>query len=478
MKHTSQKIILWTFLFFLFFSFMAAVQAKSDLRVTVCIINGKSEVVISSTAGLKVQIDKKVYSISAQEQLTFISSGKKVVWEKKQLLSSSMRITTQGKGFILVNNRPYRGSLTIKNENGNLMVINHVYLDDYIRGTIKKEINPHWPEEAIKAQIITARTYAVKNITRHRDQGYDFCASSHCQVYGGINAEDSITNKLVDSIKDLILTYQNQPAGVCFHSESGGCTDSALNVWGKNVPYLVSVDSPWESDSPHAQWEVEISSSELTLALQKAGFIQGNIIDVQVRPNSGNQRVSEFQIQTTLKKYQIPASKVREALGYERLPSTFFKLIPLTSRNIISRPTPKPKVTPPPTPTISANPGDSEEEPEYREMLDKDWNLDDIIVFLSLREQERQKSQSNQPNKPSLSNPEEDFEEKEILKIHDNSTSTYNTEVIYLLQGRGYGHGVGLSQWGARGMAMEGYSYQEILFHYFPGCEIKRARFK
>jgi len=157
-----------------------------------------------------------------------------------------MLITTQGKGFILVNNRPYRGSLTIKNENGNLMVINHVYLDDYIRGTIKKEINPHWPEEAIKAQIITARTYAVKNIARHQDQGYDFCASSHCQVYGGINAEDSITNKLVDSIKDLILTYQNQPAGVCFHSESGGCTDSALNVWGKNVPYLVSVDSPWE----------------------------------------------------------------------------------------------------------------------------------------------------------------------------------------------------------------------------------------
>ena len=166
------------FLFFLFFFFGEAISAQNDFIVTVCIVNGKSDVILSSTAGLKVQIDKKVYSITAQEQLSIIASKTKVFWEERQIVSSSFRVTTQGKGFILVNNRPYRGSLTLKNIQGHLIVINHLYLDDYIRGTIKMEINPHWPEEAVKAQIVAARTYAVKNLSRHRDQGCDFCASS------------------------------------------------------------------------------------------------------------------------------------------------------------------------------------------------------------------------------------------------------------------------------------------------------------
>ncbi|MDI9594800.1 MAG: SpoIID/LytB domain-containing protein [Atribacterota bacterium] len=478
MMDKKKIVIPLMFLFFLFFFFGEAISAQNDFIVTVCIVNGKSDVILSSTAGLKVQIDKKVYSITAQEQLSIIASKTKVFWEERQIVSSSFRVTTQGKGFILVNNRPYRGSLTLKNIQGHLIVINHLYLDDYIRGTIKMEINPHWPEEAVKAQIVAARTYAVKNLSRHHDQGCDFCASSHCQVYGGVNAEDPITNKLIDSIKGLILTYQNQPAGVCFHSESGGYTDSALNVWGRSVPYLVSVESPWESDSPHAQWELEISSEELARSLQRAGFIQGSIVDVQVQPNSGSHRVREFLIQTTLKRYRIPASKVREALGYDRLPSTYFELTPINKTMLPSRPTPKPKATPLPSTPISGNPGSDDKDPGYREMLDKDWNLDDILTFLSLREQERQKSNSRKINQPSPSNPVEEFEEKEALEIPDNPQITYRTNSVYLFKGKGYGHGVGLSQWGARGMAMKGYSYQDILFHYFPGCEIKKARFK
>jgi len=478
MMNKKKIIIPLMFLFLLFFFTSEAVRAQNEPVVTVCIINGKSEVMLSSTAGLKVIIDKKNYSISAQEQLSFGASKNKVIWEEKQLVSSVFRVTTQGKGFILVNSRPYRGSLTLKNVTGKLIVINHLYLDDYIRGTIKMEINPHWPEEAVKAQIVTARTYAVKNLARHRDQGYDFCASSHCQVYGGVGAEDPITNKLIDTIKGLILFYQGQPAGVCFHSESGGYTDSALNVWGRSVPYLVSVESPWEGDSPHAQWQLEISSEELTRSLQRAGFIQGSIIDVQVQPNSGKQRVNEFLIQTTLKKYRIPASKVREALGYDRLPSTFFEFAPIAETIFQPRPTPKPKVTPLPSPLISDNSYRDDEDPGYREMLDKDWNLDDILTFLSLREQERQKSNSGQTNQPSPPNSKEELKEKEVHEIHTNPNTTYRTNTVYLLRGKGYGHGVGLSQWGARGMAMQGYSYQEILFHYFPGCEIKKARFK
>jgi stage II sporulation protein D len=473
-----KTIIPLMFLFLLFFFTGEAVRAQNEPVVTVCIVNGRSEVVLSSTAGLKVIIDEKGYSISAQEQLSFGTSKNKVIWEEKKLVSSVFRVTTQGKGFILVNDRPYRGSLTLKSVNGNLTVINHLYLDDYIRGTIKKEINPHWPEEAVKAQIVTARTYAVKNLARHRDQGYDFCASSHCQVYGGVSAEDPITNKLIDTIKGLILIYQGQPAGVCFHSESGGYTDSAQNVWGRSVPYLVSVESPWESDSPNAQWELEISSEELNRSLQKAGFIQGTIVDVQAQPNSGSHRVRELLIQTTLKRYRIPASKVREALGYDRLPSTFFQLTPITKTIIQSRPTPMPKATPLPSPLISDNSCHDDEDPGYREMLDKDWNLDDILTFLSLREQERQKSNLGQTNQTSPSNSKEELKEKEVHNIYNNPKTNYRTNTVYLFKGKGYGHGVGLSQWGARGMAMKGYSYQEILFHYFPGCEIKKARFK
>ena len=100
---------------------------------------------------------------------------------------------------------------------------------------------------------------------------------------------------------------------------------------------------------------------ELARSLQRAGFIQGSIVDVQVQPNSGSHRVREFLIQTTLKRYRIPASKVREALGYDRLPSTF-STYSINKTIIQSRPTPKPKATPLPSTPISGNPGSDDKD--------------------------------------------------------------------------------------------------------------------
>ena len=474
-NHAKRTIPLIIFLFMIILTAIAF-SAQNDPVITVLVAQGKTDITISSTGGLKAQLGTKSYSVSSQEVLTLLPSGKKMIWEEKQLLSSSIRITTQGKGFLVVNDRPYRGSFLVKNEKGSLDLLNLVSLDDYIRGTIKLEISPRWPEEAVKAQIITARTYAVKNLSRHRDEGYDFCASSHCQVYGGVNAEDPITNKMVDATRGLILTYQNQPAGVCFHSESGGRTDSAQNVWGKSVPYLISVDSPWEGDSPHARWELELSGSEMTTALQKAGFIQGDIVQIRVQPDSQDQRVKDCIIQTTFKQYRIPASRLRQAIGYDRLPSTFFECIP--NSHPVSSPAPTPTQEPIPTPFIQLDSNDAGSEPGYKDMLDKDWNLDDIMTFLHLRQRERQQSKMVKDTDHSISNPMEIDENDEISTNNNTPQVVDISGLTYLFRGRGYGHGVGLSQWGARGMAMEGYTYQDILLHYFPGCEIKKARFK
>jgi stage II sporulation protein D len=477
MKNIGMYILAWSTIFLWIFLGAGRVGAESYPEVRVLIYQGKPDIVVSSTSGLLAKIDKKSYSMPAQQILTFIPSGKMISWEERQLLASSFTLIPSGKGYLTVNNRPYRGSFLIKYESSKLNLINILPLDDYIKGTIKLEISPHWPEQAVKAQIVTARTYAVKNLGRHCESGYDFCSSSHCQAYGGVNAEDPITNKLVDATRGLILTYQNQPAGVCFHSESGGRTDSAFNVWGKDVPYLISVDSPWESDSPHASWEITMSSAEIGKALQQAGYIQGEIVKLQANPNNHGERVKEFIIQTNLKQFRIPASRFREAIGYDRLPSTFFEVIS-TSRPVSSQPSFY--STPAPPPIIKMTESDSASKvPDYRAMLDRDWNLDDIITFLKMREEERKRISSSSLNADDFSStPVEITEETEEPSLKENNFVHAEYDQIYIFRGRGYGHGVGLSQWGARGMAREGYSFQDILLYYFPGCELKKARFK
>lgn len=435
---------------------LSGVVFAKEVEVKVALYRGKETVSLSSSSGMRISLEQRTVFLKAGEVAHFSWEGGKIFWRERKLSLSQAVVTPAGGEPLFWGKRPYRGRMILKAANG-ILLLNCLPLEDYLKGTIKLEVNPSWPPEALKAQIVVSRTYALKNLGRHKEEGFDFCTTEHCQRYGGINAEDPKTNHLVESTRGVVLTYQGELASVVFHSESGGYTDSALNVWGREVPYLVEVPSPWEDDTPHAHWRVSLTKEEIEKALRKAGYLTESLEDLQFVPGE-NGRMKEVVLFTKRGRWVIPASRFREAVGVNVLLSTYFRVEiegSVQKRN-----------TPLASPKGSSQKRGAFGNEEIHKLLEKeDWTLEDILLFLEWREKERKGQKI-----------EEESEEPVVEDFIEEEKVVYGERLVF--EGRGWGHGVGLSQWGAFGMACAGFSFPEILGHYFPGCKLGRAEAK
>lgn len=137
----------------------------------------------------------------------------------------------------------YRGILRIENRENTLTVINDVCLENYLQGVVASEMPPSWNTEALKAQTIAARTYAIANIGKHAKDGYDLTDDVMDQVYLGINAEYEATNKAVLDTFGIIMVYDKKPISAMYCASGGGQTTSARDSFGYDIPYLQSVPS-------------------------------------------------------------------------------------------------------------------------------------------------------------------------------------------------------------------------------------------
>ena len=144
-------------------------------------------------------------------------------------------------GYVSTKGRWYRGKLMIKNVNGKLTVINDIDLENYIKGVVPSEMSPSWEYEALKAQAIAARSYALANLGKQARYGYDLKDNTEDQAYGGASVETKITNKAVDETHGLVLTYDMKLISAYYSASAGGMTSTS--AWGGNLPYLHSVPS-------------------------------------------------------------------------------------------------------------------------------------------------------------------------------------------------------------------------------------------
>ena len=160
---------------------------------------------------------------------------------------------------LMVNNLPYRGAIELFiDDYGNLRVVNELSLEDYLKGVVPCEMSPQlFPElEALKAQAIAARTYALKNMGKFSAFGYDLCPTSACQVYKGYSAEDPFSNRTVAETRGIIITYQGDPIDALYTSTCGGHTEDGENIFiDQHLPYLKGVECYPEivSQSAHQQ---------------------------------------------------------------------------------------------------------------------------------------------------------------------------------------------------------------------------------
>jgi hypothetical protein len=145
----------------------------------------------------------------------------------------------------------YRGGVGAVRNGSGLITVNRLTLDDYVRGVVPKEMPGSWEANALRAQAVAARTYALYAVGAHADSLYDICDTSACQVYGGYSAEQDRVNSLLTAVAGWALTYKGKPIFAQYTADNGGWTAAG------DQPYLIARPDPYEqySDSPWLTWK-------------------------------------------------------------------------------------------------------------------------------------------------------------------------------------------------------------------------------
>lgn len=275
---------------------------------------------------------------------------------------------------ITANGSQFRGFFTIHAKLHNLYTINHVNLEEYLYGVIPEEMPTRWDKQALMAQAVAARTYALCMKTKNSHEEYDIKSTTAAQVYGGYSAENIRTTKAVNNTRGQVMTHNGRLIIAYFHSNSGGHTEDPVNVWNVKIPYLQGVPDNFSTSAPGNAWEFFLSYKGIKNSLNKNGMKIGPIKHLQIAEKSPSGRNRKIRIVTDKGVVNISGNMFRASMGEAKIKSTMFTVTP------------------------------------------------------------------------------------------------YSKGIIF--KGRGFGHGVGMSQWGARKMAMKGVNYKDILKYYYQDIRI------
>ena len=297
-------------------------------------------------------------------------------------------------GDFQLKQRGYRGRLQVLVGGSGLRAINHVGLESYLPSVVGSEMPASWPQAALRAQAVAARTYALRQ--RKPADPFDLSATVSSQVYKGVDAETPSTREAVLSTRGQVLMYGSSLANAVFHSSSGGATENSGDLWSQQLPYLVSVPD-FDQASPVQAWQQRLEPEQLQQAFAEIGGAQR--IDVLSTTSTG--RVRQARVSGPSGTLVVSGAQLRSRLG---LRSTMVRF-ELVASELAALP---------PLPLLPEQYQVGGSQPQVQLPL------------------------------PSL-----------------------------LAVGRGYGHGVGMSQWGALGLAQRGQSYDQILRHYYRGTELR-----
>jgi stage II sporulation protein D len=218
------------------------------------------------------------------------------------------------------------GLLEILNRNGQLLLINTMPRETYVLGIIQPELgSAHAPMESIKAQLIVSRSYVMAMRGRHAHDGYDFCDSTHCQVFGGMAAIGPALLAISPAVRGQYLAFHNHAIPAFYHDSCGGMTATAEDAWGLHFPYLKNV-----RDGEEPSWRRHIRGNLLQKCLVREGIIPAGAVvrTVSLSRQDASGRVKTVSVETERKKIRVSGSRFRVAVnsyvGHELLPSTLF----------------------------------------------------------------------------------------------------------------------------------------------------------
>jgi len=257
---------------------------------------------------------------------TVVEPGARGLFADRRPVGNVWRIG--GGGIVAVNRMRFHGTVEFRSISGGMQVINEVKLEDYVAGILGREIYTDWHPETLKAQAVVARSYALHARAESGGQAFDVEAGTGSQVYGGVIAETPEIRAAAAATRGEYLAYAREPILAVYHSASGGRTASSEEVWGRALPYLVSLEVGDEEDSPDTYWRASISKTKLGRALDSLGIRIGSPRELQVVDRSGSGRALRVRIRGNEGNHTLEARALRVALGESVIRSTLFEIRP------------------------------------------------------------------------------------------------------------------------------------------------------
>lgn len=265
--------------------------------------------------------DEKV-KIFKGEVLAAILNGGEIEFKGKKYGANMWEIRTEDprelKTLVLkVNGKSYRGGLRILKKGDGMTVMVVTPAEEYLRGVVPEEMPPLWPEEALKAQTVAARTFALKNRKRHEAEGFDLCSTVHCQVYAGQTREHANSDAAIrETYGEVLFALPNGPIiDTPFHTDSGGMTENNEELWGRGLPYLRAVKEAQEKTNP---WTKTVSVLEFE---KKAGI--SSIKKIELSPLTIGKKYPDRTKSGRVKNIRIVADKNTKFLTGPELRSLF-----------------------------------------------------------------------------------------------------------------------------------------------------------
>lgn len=371
-------------------------------------------------------------------------------------------------------NYNYRGGFEyFRRTGGNVTVVNVLTLEDYVNGVICYEMGPSWPLEALKAQAVCARTYALRNMGTHSSYGFDICNSTYCQVYRGMGngsasySPSKTSMQAVEETEGLVVTYNGKLAETPYSASFGGASEDAYYVWGSDTtntyPYLRGVEDPYETYD--SSYTVSYTASQLEKRLQSYGYGTSTSLDYLELEYSKLGNVIAVTVHWTNGKtnsiYPSGSNAIRSVFNVNSIRFTVNgQTVSSSGKSVSSR---SAKSTSGSGLTVNG---------ESVNGLDGMYTISGSGTVSALEKDPYLVSGSGDIT--AL----EDFSGSGSSSGSGGSNQGGGTVTVsgssYVFEGAGYGHQIGMSQWGANAMAKQGFDYEDIITFYYPGVKVTR----
>jgi len=252
-----------------------------------------------------------------------IASGRlRIRLEGEQLAAEEFRtaaLRLRADGPIAVGRWRVRGSVEVRVHEGRILVVNEIPLETYLAAVLGSEMMPSFHPEALKAQAVASRTYALRKRLETMDRPYNLGSTVLAQVYEGVHREDPRTRAAVEATAGEVLVYEHEPIEAYFFSSCGGRTATGEEALGRALPYLVSVSCDESEDAPRARWDLRLDATELG---RRLGL--GPVQNLRVEARTSTGRAEWVSVTTAKGITRLRAAEVRRRLGYEALRSLAF----------------------------------------------------------------------------------------------------------------------------------------------------------